>query len=242
MSLPFFQEPLVYHNIGSFFAQKGYTTIIADYRRVNTSTTGEDAVFPSGGDDVDLVLKWLEDYLSKQGSEKRDVFLAGNSAGGVHICTFLLDERWKTHRSKLVGNDSLGRLRGVVLLAVPYHFDDQLEIRAEATDAYYGADTKKLCPLGLLKSAVDGSGSPREIYIPDVLALTAELDPMDEIIQPNEEFVGLWKKSWKDGLEYQVIAKHNHISPTWALGTGNEEAEKWGTDVVKWMDGKRGSL
>lgn len=241
MTLPFLTDPLVYHNLGSFFAKLGYTTIIPDYRRVNTTETGEDAVYPSGGEDVALVFKWLEDYLVSEGSEKRDVFLMGNSAGGVHISTFLLDERWEGQREKLVGEEVSGRLRGAILLSIPAHFDQALNDRLDILKAYYGSDEgcKKLSPLGLLKSAVE-KGSKKDKTIPDVLAITAELDPVDEIIEPNEDFVGLWKKSWGSGLDYQVIPKHNHISPPWALETGDKEAEQWGVDVVKWMDGKRG--
>lgn len=189
------------------------------------------------------MLKWLGDYLTKEGSKKRDVFLMGNSAGGVHISTFLLDERWGVQREKLVGEDSLGRLRGAILLSIPAHFGAALENRLDTLKTYYGSmdNSKKFCPFGLLESAVDGKGSPRDKHIPDLLVIIAELDPVDEIIKPNEEFVGLWKKNWENGLDYQVIAKHNHISPPYCLGTGLKEAEKWGVDVVEWMDGKRGT-
>src|SRR5258708_2147482 len=58
--VPMILDGLLYHNLGTFFAKRGITTIVADYRRVNSEFGGEDAVFPSGGDDVSLVMKWLE--------------------------------------------------------------------------------------------------------------------------------------------------------------------------------------
>lgn len=238
---PIMPEPLVYHNLGSFFAQRGYTTIIADYRRVNTPTSGEDAVYPSGGEDLSLVLRWLEKHLADNESEKRDVFMMGNSAGGLHIATYLLEPRWKEERLKVIGENGLGRLRGAILLSIPAHLDDAQESRHEMMKAYWGSleNCTKLVPFGLLKAAVDGKESPRELGIPDVLTITSELDPVDEIIKPSEEFVELWKKNWETGLEYRVIEKHNHISPPLALGTGDEEGQKWGVDVVRWMNGKR---
>jgi len=234
-------DSLVYHNLGSFFAQRGYTTIIPDYRRANTSTTGEDAVYPSGGEDLALALRWLEKHLAETGSEQRDVFIMGNSAGAVHIATYLLDGRWKEDRLAAIGGSALGRLKGAILLSIPADFEAAREDRLPALTGYYGSaeGLKNLCPTGLLKSASDGTENQKELGIPDVLAITADLDPIDEIIQPSEGFVGLWKKNWKSGLEYEVIAKHNHISPPYALGTGDEEGEKWGIDVLKWMNGKR---
>lgn len=234
---PLIKEPLVWHNIGSFFAQRGYTTIIPDYRRVNPE---EKAAFPSGAEDLAAVLAWLEKYLEAEGGGQRDVFLMGNSAGGVHTATYLLHSRWKEERLRYVAGDGLLRLGGAVLASIPAHFDQAQDSRLEVLTGYYGSveGFKNLCARGLLLSALGGKEGPKELGIPDVLVISAELDPVDEIIKPNEEFVELWKKSW-DGLEYQTVAKHNHISLPHSLGTGEEEAEKWGVDVVRWLDGKR---
>lgn len=237
-------DSLVYANIGSFYAQRGYTTIVSDYRRVNfpAQGTGEDAIFPSGGEDVALTLQWIEKYLAEKGIEKRDVFLMGNSAGGVHISTFLFEPRWKEKRLGLVGDGGRIKLRGVILVAVPCHFDSALESRSDTLKTYFGSveGTKKLCPLGLFKSVIETKESQKEIGVPDVLIMTGGLDPYDEIIRPNEELVELWKKSWGGaGLEYQILKTHNHISVPLALGTGDEQAEEWGIDAAKWMSGKR---
>lgn len=238
-------ENLVYSNVGSFFAKRGYTTVITDYRRANSLAdgTGEDAVFPSGGEDVALTLQWLEKHLAEKEIEKRDVFLMGNSAGGLHIATFLYEPRWKEQRLRIVGDGSCMKLRGALLVGIPAHFDQALESRSEVLTTYYGSveNAKKLCPMGLLKSTAERE-IPKEAGIPDVLVMTAEYDPYDEIIKPNGDMVELWKKSWGTGLDYQLIKSHNHISTPLGLGTADEEAEKWGYDVEKWMDGKRRSL
>jgi alpha/beta superfamily hydrolase len=90
---------LVYHNLGAFFASRGITTIIPDYRRVNSPFGGEDAVFPSGAENVSLALKWVENFNT---SSKRNVFIMGNSAGGVHISTFLFEDD-----SRVITNSNL---------------------------------------------------------------------------------------------------------------------------------------
>jgi len=229
---------LVYANLGSFFAQRGYTTIVADYRRVNSPGKGEDAVFPSGGEDVALVLKWLEKHLQESGDAKRDVFLLGNSAGALHISTFLLEPRWKEERMEFIGDKSTVKLRGATLLAMPAHFDEAAENRTGMLKDYYGSveACKRLCPYGLLKSAIETKKSQKETGVPPVLSIVAEFDPADEIVRPNDDFAELWKKGWGAGFEYRVIPKHNHISPPYTLLTGDEEAEKWGVDLVEWMD------
>jgi len=67
---PQFPEGLVYANLGVFFATRGITTIVPNYRLVNSPFGGHDAVFPSGGEDVSLVLKYLEKEF-----KGRDVYL-----------------------------------------------------------------------------------------------------------------------------------------------------------------------
>jgi hypothetical protein len=55
-------QSLIYHNLGSFFALYGFTTVIPDYRRVDNpkAGTGEGAIYPSDGEDVATVLEWLQ--------------------------------------------------------------------------------------------------------------------------------------------------------------------------------------
>lgn len=105
-------------NIGSFFAQKyGYTVIIPDYRLVGS----HDAKFPSGGEDVALVLEWICKNGVGHGPEVIDLFLMGNSAGGVHQSTFLFHPSFATTREK-VTRESTVRLLGNILLSVPFDF------------------------------------------------------------------------------------------------------------------------
>ena len=80
--VPGVPDGLIYHNVGAFFAKKGIKTIIADYRRVNSDTGGEDAVFPSGGDDLSLVLSFLE---SLEPEKKKDVFIMGKISSDTNV-------------------------------------------------------------------------------------------------------------------------------------------------------------
>lgn len=254
--VPHIPSSLVYHNLGAFFAKRGVTTIVADYRRVTDVAlgTGEDAVFPSGGEDVRAVLEWLEStYLgsSNNNTQKpRDVFLMGNSAGGVHVSTYLLDPRFDNQRRALQGS-KLCSLRGAVLLSVPLDFKESAPERSEILHAYWpqnlsGTDQQSsldlFCPTGLLrmrkarKEAMDISQFA-DLGIPKILVMLGKLDPDDEIIDPNKRFLSLWEECFGSGQGIEVVwvEGHNHISPPFALMTGDKQGEDWGEHVVEWM-------
>ncbi|KZP13211.1 alpha/beta-hydrolase [Athelia psychrophila] len=248
-------EGLVYHNMGTFFATQGYTTVIPDYRRVNDNDarTGEDAVFPSGGDDVSAVISWLQasEYASK--GESRDLYIMGHSAGGIHTSTFLFHPNFLSQRKALLKGEAGLRLQGAVLLSVPCDFDTSPASRMNAISTYWPASLspnsdpaakssgKDFGPCGLLNSLGKGK-SPAELGIPAVLAVKGELDPEDEILGSMGRFAQVWEKifGFGTGLGDMVAKGHNHIS--FAAGMmskyeGKDEGrpDKWGIDVVAWM-------
>ncbi|TVY82329.1 hypothetical protein LSUE1_G004590 [Lachnellula suecica] len=228
------QFNLVYHNLGAFFAARGITTIIPDYRRVKSQFGGEDAVFPSGAEDVSLAMKWVEKYDT---STKRNVVIMGNSAGGVHISTFMFEPSFLEQRKQYVEGEGSILLKGAIELAAPFHFGLAAADRNDMLMTYYGSEKgyKENCPLGLLEAIMKSGKSREEIGVPKVLVLLGEWDPVDDIVKPVEEFVGLWKKHWESDIEFNVLKGHNHISPPWALNAGEAEGEKWGEDVAKWI-------
>ena len=54
-----------------------------------------------------------------------------------------------------------------------------------------------------------------------------------------EDFVALWKKTWREGLEFAFMEGHNHISPPLALMSGDAKGERWGEDVAKWIQASK---
>lgn len=242
---------LIYANLGAFFALQGYTTVVGDYRRVNDRQmgTGEDATFPSGGDDMSALLTWLVDssespvYTAQKST--RDLFLMGNSAGGLHCATFMLYDKYLQQRQKLVKADSLLRWKGVVLLSVPCDQDTAAPGRKVVNEAYWpltlngssvevdtaaGHAEHSFGPAGLLRKL---TGSRGELAIPAVLMAEDEFDPADEIADSIGRFEKLWEDKFGDGMDKLWVEGHNHISPPLALMSG--EGEKWGHDVVEWM-------
>jgi acetyl esterase/lipase len=252
--IPPIPERLAYHNLGAFFAENGYTTIIPDYRRVDDAKegTGEGAVFPSGGDDIALVLEWLGSTYLKDNEQGRDVFLMGNSAGGVHLSTFLMWSKFLEQRRKLLQSTKL-RVAGAVLLSVPLDFQGATAVRQRMLDTYWPSSLSKdpsnsipsyvqFDPAGLLQILASEDGAkgkkPADFGIPPVLAAVGEFDPEDEIVDSMKRFRTAWGDIFgeSDEIELLEIEGHNHISPPLSLKAGEAREDKWGNDVVAWMD------
>lgn len=120
-------DHLVYHNLGAFFARRGFITIIPNYRLVNdpVAGTGHDAVFPSGAVDVSLVLSWIEKtYPGLVKTDPRNIFVMGNSAGGIHIMTWLFHAQFSQQRQHLVSESQVVRLKAIINHSGPITFPD----------------------------------------------------------------------------------------------------------------------
>ncbi|KAL3470506.1 Alpha/Beta hydrolase protein [Aspergillus californicus] len=227
-------EGLVYRNLGTFFATRGFTTVIADYRRVNSAIGGEDAVFPSGGKDVSLVLEWAETF---DPTARRDLFIMGNSAGGVHLTTFLLLPEFFQQRERLLSGVPSIVWKGNILLSVPFHFSSMTSGMWDMLPTYYGSasDIEKNCPLGLLRAIKRTRKSREETCIPNTITLAGEYDPVDDILEPGRTFVALCNEVWETGMELTLLDGHNHVSPFLALSSGDTAGENWAGRVITWM-------
>ncbi|KAK5724056.1 hypothetical protein LTR17_013628 [Elasticomyces elasticus] len=237
-NLPMFGDHLVHANIGAFFALKfGYTVVVADYRLMSHG-----AKFPSGGEDIALAVEWMTTNQVGKGTEPVDLYIMGNSAGGIHLSTFLLHPEFAQTRQKVLSGDGM-RLRGAVLLSVPFHFAIAHESRTDTLESYFG-DYEANAPLGLLKAARQAQ-TPLEIVKGGarVLVLNAELDPEDEILRPGIDFVKEWLLmediESRNALAVDSMTGHNHVSPFAALSTGIEHEEAWGCQVAAFCDNIR---
>jgi acetyl esterase/lipase len=104
---------LVFRNLGHFFAEKlSFETIVMEYRLLSHG-----ARYPSGGDDVALVMDWIADRFKFCGT---NVFLIGNSAGAVHVATYLFEQRFSEKRKSFVNWQNGVKLSGAVLLSCPH--------------------------------------------------------------------------------------------------------------------------
>lgn len=234
--IPGIANDLIYSNLGHFFAAKfGFTTAILDYRLLSHG-----ARFPSGGEDVARAVDWICAHSPGDGSEPVDLFLMGNSAGGVHIAQFLFCDDFAATRQR-VSSGAGTRLRGVLLVGVPFHFDRADPSRAESTLRPYFGDPGARCARGQLQSLQAAGRLPDFIKGTGVrvMLLDAELDPEDEILAPRDDFMRQWLEFEDAEVRLALcadrIAKHNHISPPLGLGTGVHEQEQWGFQVAAFV-------
>jgi acetyl esterase/lipase len=136
--LPQSNDP-TYTNLGYFFSQKlNLLTVIVDYCRMS-----EGARFPSGGGDVAAAAELVKSKYGA-GNGSRDVFFTGNSAGGVHVATFMLEPRPAALRASISPGIVGGVImRGYILLAVPFDFRNAAADRAATLKHILGTGPKK---------------------------------------------------------------------------------------------------
>lgn len=238
-TLPDYAENLCHANIASFFAlQHGYSVVVPDYRLVGK----HDAKFPSGGEDVALTIEWIANNADKFGTEPVDIFVMGNSAGGLHTSTFLLDKSFVATRAKLLSGNGT-RLRGAILLSVPFHMQFSHGDRAATNKTYFGDDVAANVPLGLLKTAKEAGEIDFMKAGVRTFILNGDLDPVDELLQTRDDFIAEWlsigTKESRSSLAVDIMVGHNHISPFASLGTGIEKEEAWGHQVAAFCDNIR---
>ena len=225
---------LVYANVGHYFTQLGYIVVVPSYRLVFQ----HDAAFPSGGEDIALVVKWIAANLGGE-EAPRNLFIMGHSAGGLHAATYLLAPPFASDIAAVNGEAaSPVQLRGFILLGTPLSFDESKPGREDMLNAYYGDHRDENSPLGLLKSYQKAHPTDFPLAGVQVLVIDAELDP-EEIREPTTAFLGQWLQGnqiMKDHILYREIEGHNHISPPWALGTGIEKEEAWAEEVTGFVD------
>ncbi|KAK0200319.1 alpha/beta-hydrolase [Desarmillaria ectypa] len=213
---------LTYANLASYFTDQGFITIIPDYRLV------PDIQHPGAAQDVRDAMQWVvdnPDKLAFGGVTEPDLdalFVMGHSAGAMNMFTVLITP-------ELYSATLHPKIKGAVLFAGAYTFEEMPSFMTIAVEQYYGpapAQRGKL-PLGLLQAATE----EKIASLPRLLLGIAERDP-DSLINASENFQSALKAR---GLIYDkfVAAGHNHISVTFALGTG--QGEEWASDVVKWI-------
>ena len=160
-------------------------------------------------------------------------FVLGHSAGSNHAASlFLLPSLLP------LASPVRAATRGLVPCGGAYHFTFDVAsagvtvLPPGVVDGYYGSAAGALAnmPLRLLADA------PEELVqgLPEIFVLRSEHEPA-VIEGSNEAFVralegrlGLGRK-----VRYEVMKRHNHISPHWALLTG--DGEEWAEDVAVWV-------
>ncbi|KAI0631529.1 alpha/beta hydrolase domain-containing protein [Trametes polyzona] len=224
---------LGYTNLGAFFAKRGILTVIPDYRLV------PEVKFPAPAEDVRDALTWFLANTASVASAaptpsfplptKPALFVMGHSAG-AHLITslFLLPSILP------LGSPVRAALRGLIPQGGVYRFDfENLITRPGLLEDLYGSKEKalELMPIALLQNA------DKEVVQswPETFALVSEHDP-DRLKNICDEFAKALEGRLGKSVKHEVMKGHNHISPYWALYSG--QGEEWGEQVAEWIKSK----
>ena len=236
-------QPVFFKNVGYFFAEKlGLETIVVDYRLVEYG-----AKFPSGAEDLDTALHWIDrryrgsSSSSGPAQKRRDLYVLGNSAGVIHLCTWLFEPAFQRSRRGLVcaGGTSSSeeggvKLVGAILLGALYHFVSSSSATRQNLAPYLGSDVDETSPVASLKRAQGAGELASASSWPRILIIDSEFDPED-ILGASQDFIRLLNQSGAVSVEYFNVKGHNHISPPLALGTAIDKEEEWACRLGSWL-------
>jgi len=214
---------IAYGNVGIYFAACGFVTIVPDYRLTPQTS------YPGPAEDLRDALAWAVAHPEDLGpdADTASAFFLGHSAGGTHALTLLLEP------SVLASVPDLRKhIKGAAIASAPCHCEPvglEIDIR-EQTNMYYGSReaTAARDPLALLRAASEDALAS----MPPLALITCEKDPEWFKVVLGDFHKALGERNVKAPL---IVAEgHNHISWSFALGTG--QGEKWAEDVVVWTE------
>jgi acetyl esterase/lipase len=224
-------DRLYHQNIGSFVASYGFVAVIPDYRLVNMDPdpnydfqVEQDAIFPSGAEDVTLSIKWAAQNLSDV-ADINAIFAMGHSAGANHLASSLL-------LSEILPSepDLLRRLKKVVTLSATFDYIHSREQRKSVWSRYFGGYDmiKERCPTGLVRSL----GQEQAVPLPELSCFHARKDQFGAI-DPQRRFWDVWvEKGGRSQMREVPGTEHNHMSTICGVGSGDEEVEQWLVDIL----------
>ncbi|KIP05066.1 hypothetical protein PHLGIDRAFT_120167 [Phlebiopsis gigantea 11061_1 CR5-6] len=217
---------LVYKNVGAFFAERGYVTVIADYRLLPNMKFPDPAV--DINDAVAFVVAHVQDINdgSNVHADVENIFLAGHSAGGSILATLLLLPDLIPPRIK-------PRIRGVIMQAGMHYLETKvLDVPPSALSGYYGSqeEIRRNAPLGLLANAPDGTIND----LPDIVTGISEYEAPG-LLEAHGVFLEALRArtTSKKNVGVFVMKGHHHISPYVSLYTGI--GEEWAYECDEWM-------
>ncbi|MCC2096248.1 MAG: alpha/beta hydrolase [Hyphomicrobiales bacterium] len=189
-----------YGNIANFFAANGVIGVNATYRLAPAIQ------WPEGSRDVGAALAWARDNISRYGGDPERIVLMGHSAGATHVANYVF--RKELHPSSGPG------FVGAILMSGVYGIDGDNPPPNHL--AYYGSDRSQYAQRQM-NGNVDHCDFP-------VLMTVAEYDPVRFESGAFRLLAELAEKSAPRPRIRQFL-DHNHITPAFAIGTGDAEVE-----------------
>jgi arylformamidase len=183
-----------YSNVGDFAARQGWVGVTMTYRLAPAHK------FPSGAEDLALLVQWLRDNVAQYGGDPGKIVLSGQSAGAAHVASYVAHQGFHVAPS--------GGIAGAVMMSGIY--DTLNTTPNDFHRAYYGDERAAWGPASMQAGLIDSA-------IP-LLFTVSEFDPAD-FQRAAARLVGEWGTAKGEFAPVHLLAGHNHLSPATSLGS-----------------------
>lgn len=204
--------PYVHANVLTYFARHGFLGVNADFR------LAPEFAWPSGGQDVAEVVRWLKANARTHGGDPQRIYLFGTSAGATHVAQYAFDRRFQPASGP--------GLAGIILQSGRYavHPDPDDPSLQGGVQAYFGKDPATY-PSRSVVNHVHGSTVP-------VMLLMAEFDQLNLAATTGELFTALCKRDAGRCPRFVQLKYHNHGTEYAHFNTGDDYL---GNEILEWI-------
>ena len=183
-----------YQNVAAWAHKMGIACIAMTYRLAPQHT------YPSGSEDIADAIEWIYKNGEQYGLDATQIILAGQSAGAVHVATYLATPELQKVQS--------GGVAAAMLLSGLYDMEKAADNPPKF--AYFGKDSSLYAERSSL------TGLIKNCHIP-LLISTCEFDPADFQQQALLLLNALFERD-KKLPSFVHQAGHNHLSYIFLLG------------------------
>jgi triacylglycerol lipase len=196
-----------YRNVGDYAARQGWIGVVPTY------PLAPDHPWPAGPEALKRVVEWIGANVAEYGGDPERIVLSGQSAGAVHVASYLAHPAYHAVPG--------GGVRGAVLMSGLY--DTTVGEPNDNHRAYYGTDAAQYaeanCLPGLLSTQTPLCFTVSEFDPPMFQAEAART-------------VGAWGEAKGGFPEMHYLVGHNHLTPSQSLGTPVKDVEALLADFV----------
>ena len=206
-------SPNMHANIMYFFNRNGFLAINADYR------LAPDSHWPSGGEDVRDVVKWVKANAKAYGGDPNRIYLFAHSAGASHVAQYVFDRRVQPPQGPGV--------LGAILLSGRYslHPDPDDPSMTGGVTQYFGAD-HSLWPSRSVVTHVNESQVP-------VMLAESEFDQLNLAGTTGELFTAL---CYRDGGRCPRLVQLKYYNHGGGYAHINTADDYFGKEILEWID------
>jgi triacylglycerol lipase len=189
-----------YDNVGDFAARGGMVGVTITYR------LAPDNPWPAGPEDLGLLVGWLRENIAAHGGDPERIFLMGQSAGAVHVASYVAHRRFHAVQG--------GGIAGALLISGIY--DVAVAEANQFHKAYYGEDESGYAECSTAQGLI-GTQIPW-------LATVSEFDGVDFQRQA-AALVNAYAEARQRYPRVLWLAGHNHLSPALEIGSEGSALE-----------------